>query len=85
MRKASPRVLFTFYTTEGAITAEKVCKEKQLSGRLVSAPRGLAEGCCIAWSAPLEERSALERAIGEAQIEVAGIYEWVLRCVSQSF
>lgn len=78
MREKTPRFIITFHTTAEAMATEQMCKASALPGKLISAPRTLSADCGIAWSAPLEARGAIERAIAEARIEVAGFHELVI-------
>ena len=77
MRERTPRFIVTFYTTAEAMATEKLCHDRGLAGKLVSAPRALSADCGIAWSAPLSARAAIEAAIAQERIEVAGFHELV--------
>ncbi len=77
-RNKEPRVVVTFHTTAEAMATERVCAENHLAGKLISAPRALSADCGIAWCGPLETRTAIESALSDARIEVAGIYELVM-------
>ena len=78
MRQRQKRAVVTFHTTAEAMATEKLCKAKDLAGKLISAPRSLSADCGIAWSAPVELREALVRALEEMQIEFDGVYELTL-------
>lgn len=69
------RVIVTFHTTAEAMATERLCHREGLDGRLIPAPRALSADCGIAWSAPTESRTALERALTSAGIETAGVTE----------
>ena len=73
MREKKPYIVFTFYTTAGAIAMEKLCLARDLPGRLIPTPRSVTADCGIAWIAPPESRQLLENA--EGMPEFAGIYE----------
>ena len=73
MREKKPTVIFTFYTTAGAMAMEKLCRTRGLPGRLGPTPRSVTSDCGIAWMAPLSDREVLENAPGAP--EFAGIYE----------
>ena len=77
MREKTPRVVVTFHTTAEAMATEQMCHDEGIAGKLISAPRALSADCGIAWSAPLSERAAIEAAIAQARIEVAGFHELV--------
>ncbi len=75
MKERTAHIIVTFHTTAEAMATEAACKKADLPGRLISAPRSLTADCGIAWCAPLSARGAIERAVEEAKIEVAGFYE----------
>ena len=68
-------VIVTFYTTAEAMAAEKICKNNNIEGKLISAPRALSADCGIAWRSEIELKECMETALKEAGIEFAGIYE----------
>ena len=63
-----------FHTTAAAMSAERLCRQEGLEGRLIPVPRSVTSDCGIAWSAPAELRDTLERRFREAGLEVAGIF-----------
>lgn len=73
MKEKKPCVVFTFHTTAGAIAMEKLCRERDLPGRLAPTPRSVTADCGISWIAPKPSRPLLENAAGHP--EFAGIYE----------
>ena len=75
MRERTPRFVVTFHTTAEAMATERVCRERGLAGKLISAPRVLSADCGIAWSGPAATRAALEAALAAAGIEFAGVHE----------
>lgn len=74
MRKKELRLVVAFHTTAAAMSAEKICSNKGLEGRLISVPRSITSDCGIAWSAPPELREQLEALFDEAGLEVSGFY-----------
>ena len=55
------KLYITFYTTAEAMATESVCRENNLSGKLVPVPRVLSAGCGIAWEcSPILKPSLLE-------------------------
>lgn len=78
MREKTLRVIVTFHTTAEAMATEALCRERELAGKLISAPRALSADCGIAWSGPAESRAVLEAALEEAQIECAGIHQLLM-------
>lgn len=78
MHSREIRLVVTFHTTAGAMAAERLCRKEELAGKLISVPRSLTSDCGIAWSAPPELRSTLERRFQETGIDPAGFYELLL-------
>lgn len=78
IRREGLRLVLTFYTTADAIATERLCKEKQIPGRLIPVPRELTSDCGMAWSTAPEERSLLEEALKKEKIEVAAWTELML-------
>ncbi len=74
LRQRSSRCVVSFYTTAGAMAAERLCRREGLEGRLISVPRSVTSDCGLAWSAPPELRETLERCFQEAGIEAAGFH-----------
>lgn len=68
-------IVVVFHTTAEAMALEKLCKSKGLPGRLFPVPRALTSDCGIAWGCDPSAREALEQAIEEASLDVAGIHE----------
>lgn len=62
------RLVLTFDTTADAIATERLCKTQNLAGRLIPVPRELTSDCGMAWSAPIDSRTALETALAAAKI-----------------
>ena len=55
------KLYITFYTTAEAMATESVCRENNLSGKLVPVPRVLSAGCGIAGEcSPILKPSLLE-------------------------
>jgi len=78
MREKRPCVVVTFHTTAEAMATEQVCRKNNIAGKLISAPRALSADCGIAWCSAAGTRADIERALGEARIEVAGVHELVM-------
>ena len=74
MRKKELRTVAAFHTTAAAMSAERLCRQEGLEGRLIPVPRSVTSDCGIAWSAPAELRDTLERRFREAGLEVSGVY-----------
>ncbi len=75
MREKRKCVVISFYTTAEAMATKKLCRQKQIDGRLISAPRAISADCGIAWCSDIEWREKLENALTEADVEYAGIHE----------
>ena len=78
IRSEGKRLVLTFHTTADAIATEKLCKEKQVPGRLIPVPRALTSDCGMAWSMPPEDRKRIEAVLESSSIEVAAWNELFL-------
>ena len=78
MRERKQRCIVTFRTTAGAMAMERLCKEREVAGRLIPVPRAITAGCGICWAAPIECREAVEELVMEAHLDVDGIYAVVI-------
>ncbi len=72
LRREGLRLVLTFYTTADAIATERLCKEKQIPGRLIPVPRELTSDCGIAWSMAPQDEKLLDAAMKKTPIEIAG-------------
>lgn len=71
IRREGKRLVLTFHTTADAIAIERLCKAKQIAGRLIPVPRELTSDCGMAWSMLPADRSELETALETNKIEIA--------------
>ena len=71
-------VIVTFYTTAEAMATKKLCIEKNIPGKMISAPRALSADCGIAWRSDAGCRELLKISLDEADIEYAGIHEMTI-------
>lgn len=78
MKEKQACVVVTFYTTAEAMATKKLCSEKNIPGRLFSAPRSLSADCGIAWRSAAILRDRIQAALTDAGIEYAGLYELML-------
>ena len=78
MREKQKCVVVTFYTTAEAMATKKLCQEKHIEGRLISAPRTLSADCGIAWRSEVQLKETLENALAQARIEYAGLHEMMM-------
>ncbi|MDO4647873.1 MAG: DUF3343 domain-containing protein [Eubacteriales bacterium] len=54
-------MVVTFRTTEDALLAESICKEKHLPGRMIPVPPGIHGECGLAWRMPLSSEEDFRR------------------------
>lgn len=78
MRKKELKLVVTFHTTADAMAMEKVCREAEVSGRLIPVPREISAGCGLAWCAPTEEREKLVDVMDQHGIEQESLHECML-------
>lgn len=81
MREKKLWLVITFHTTAAAIAMEKLCRAKDLPGRLIPVPRELTADCGMSWRAEVQDRAALAAlaALTEAEgLEVDGFYELMI-------
>ena len=71
MKHNGPRAIFTFHTTADAMAAERLCRQHDLPGRLIPAPRALSADCGIAWAAPPEADEAVAALLTASGVEYA--------------
>ena len=69
MRKKVMKLVVTFHTTSDAMAMEKVCKERNVPGRLIPVPRAISAGCGLSWCAPPTSRTALEKLLQEQDLD----------------
>ena len=75
MREKQLRFVVTYFTTAEAMATERLCKEKGIEGKLISAPRSVSADCGIAYATEVSLRDVLLEALSEKGIEVQGHYE----------
>ena len=68
------KVVITFHTTTDAMAMESLCKEKNLSGRMIPVPGAITADCGLAWCAEPELETLLAQALETAGIPVQGVY-----------
>ena len=78
MREKRACVVITFYTTAEAMATKKLCKEQNIPGKLISAPRSLSADCGIAWCSDEALEETLSTALTDARIEFAGFHEMMI-------
>ena len=75
MKEKRKCAVVTFYTTAEAMATRKLCRDQNIIGKLISAPRALSADCGIAWCSDIEYRDILKNALTEADIEFSGLHE----------
>ena len=83
MRKKVMKLVVTFHTTSDAMAMEKVCKERNVPGRLIPVPRAISAGCGLSWCAPPTSRTALEKLIPEQDLDPEGTYECIIKLLNR--
>ncbi len=78
MRKRELKLVVTFHTTADAMAMEKICRERDVPGRLIPVPRSISAGCGLAWCAPLEEREQLSQVMKDNGIGEETMHECLL-------
>ena len=75
MRKKVMKLVVTFHTTSDAMAMEKVCKERNVPGRLIPVPRAISAGCGLSWCADLTDREQLLDGMKEVGIAQEDVHE----------
>ena len=75
MREKKRWLIITFHTTAAAIAMEKLCRAKDLPGRLIPVPRELTADCGMAWRAGTEDRATLTALTKAEGLATEGFYE----------
>lgn len=75
MRKKELKLVVTFHTTADAMAMEKMCKEKNVPGRIIPVPRAISAGCGLSWCADLDDREQIAQVMREAGIEEEDMHE----------
>lgn len=68
-KEKKPVLIFSFATTNQAISAEACAKKNQLAGRLIPAPREITVDCGMAWRADPEEEEALKEGFSSCGVQ----------------
>lgn len=75
MLKKKLKLIVTFYTTSDAMATEKACKENNIEGSLISAPRELSADCGIAFATGVENKEVMEKLLQDKKIEYEKLVE----------
>ena len=69
MRKKELKLIVTFHTTTDAMAMEKMCKEQNISGRLIPVPRAISAGCGLSWCADPKQSEIISTEMKRAGIK----------------
>ena len=72
--KRFSQIVVAFDSTHEALTCEQMCKEQDISGRLIPTPVEIKADCGLAWVMLPAEKESFEIKIA-GSLKVAGIYE----------
>ena len=75
MKKKELKLVVTFHTTADAMAMEKVCKEREVPGRIIPVPRAISAGGGLAWCAALSDREGIVSVMRAVGIEEEEIHE----------
>lgn len=75
MRKKELKLVITFDITADAMAMEKICKNRQVLGRLIPIPQSISAGCGLAWCTSIEARSEVTKLMREMELAKGDIYE----------
>lgn len=78
MREKTLRTVVAFHTTTDALAVETYCAEHGVPGRLIPLPTIISAGCGMCYSAPDEASAAVVKAVKDAGVSAAGIYQMML-------
>ena len=75
MLKLEKKLVVTFFTSTEAMATEKACKEANIYGTLISAPRNITSDCGISFATGIEYRYDIENLLKDKNIEFDRIVE----------
>ena len=75
MLKKELKLIVTFYTTSDAMATEKICKEKEIDGKLISAPRELSSDCGISFATDIKNKDKIKSLLDSKKIGYEKIVE----------
>ena len=73
-KKETPYCVALFYSTNGALRAEKLCKEQNLRIKLIPVLRHLSSDCGICLRFEHDKESEVRKILDEKKVEIQGIY-----------
>lgn len=77
IRKAE-KLLVTFYTTTAAMEMERICKAKEVQGRLIPVPGFISADCGLGWCARPDSEPELKCLMEEYRIAYQGIHHCLI-------
>lgn len=75
MRKKELKLIITFHTTTDAMAMEKMCKQRDIPGRLIPVPRALSAGCGLSWCAEPHQSEVIRTEMKRAGIKAEALQE----------
>lgn len=75
MLKKEKKLIITFHTSDMAFATEKVCKDENIDGKLISAPRTLSADCGISFATGPLNRERILDALVRHSIEYDSVSE----------
>jgi len=69
------RLIITFNTTTDVLMSEKVFKENNVFGKIISIPSEISAGCGLTWESKIELKEELIKILKENEIQYDNIYE----------
>ena len=75
IEKNEKRLIITFNTTTDVLRAEKVFKENNISGKIISIPSEISAGCGLTWQSEIELKEKSIKILKENDIEYDNIYK----------
>lgn len=75
MEKKEKRLIITFNTTTDVLRSEKVFKENNILGKIISIPSEISAGCGLTWESEIKLKEELIKILKENDIEYDNIYE----------
>ena len=77
MREKKPYFVVTYFTTAEAMATEKACKEENIIGKLISAPRSITSDCGISYAASPSDEARIKEILDRRKIE----YEKIVKII----
>lgn len=68
------RLIITFNTTTDVLRAEKLFKENNFFGKIISIPSEISAGCGLTWESEIELKEKLINILEENDIQYDGVY-----------